>query len=395
MKLVGLFLLCTQLTVWAIDNPSNHMETGSCEEYGLIADLALRQINADRKEGYIFSLYRLSNVNLMHQRSQGIVYYLTIDVLETECHVLSKKEWKSCKERPEHESVYGHCLAIIYINRNRKIDKLYSYNCTMRPVPAEKIVNRCPDCPILHTVDSGIITTADLLLNKYNNENGNANYFGVLNVTRASVQWNFGTSYSMQFTIQETVCTKAMPNVKVSQCEFMSCKFAHKGHCKGSYRNGPEVHMDISCEVFEPEASKPEEQPRLLGGEPDHKRQQNHLHIHEHHHHGDDDSCQPQKAIPMGTVQLLPATDQSSLASLLDLPVVSEQVRPVLLPIIPGKAADEQKDSSAGGESDLAIFPFPETISEECPGQPENQVDFIQSLFTEDPDLRHPVDILG
>ncbi|XP_041127237.1 fetuin-B-like [Polyodon spathula] len=392
MKLVCLLLLCTQLlSVWATDNPSNPMETGSCEKHGRIADLALRQINADRKEGYIFSLYRLSNVNLMQQRSQGTVYYLTVDVLETECHVLSKKKWRSCKERPEHESVYGHCQAIIYVNSIQRINNLYSYNCTIRPVPAEKIVNRCPDCPILHTVDSGVITMADLLLNKYNNENGNANYFGLLNVTRASVQWNFGTSYSMQFTIQETVCTKDMADVKLSQCEFMSCKFAHKGHCKGSYRNGPEVHMDISCEVFEPKASNSEEQPRLLGGEPDLKDQQNHLHAHEQHHNGDG-SCQPQRAGPLGTVQLLPAIDQSSLASLLDLPVVSEPVRPVVLP---RKAAGGKKDSDAEAESDVVIFPFPETISEECPGQPKKQVDFIQSLFIEDPDLRHPVDILG
>lgn len=42
------------------------MEQGSCEDASAkgAAELALTKINQDRKEGYIFSLHRLSNVHM-------------------------------------------------------------------------------------------------------------------------------------------------------------------------------------------------------------------------------------------------------------------------------------------------------------------------------------------
>lgn len=36
----------------------------------------------------------------MLQGDNGVVSYLTLDVVETKCSVLSKKDWKSCETRP-------------------------------------------------------------------------------------------------------------------------------------------------------------------------------------------------------------------------------------------------------------------------------------------------------
>ncbi|KAG8515994.1 Fetuin-B, partial [Galemys pyrenaicus] len=77
------------------------------------ANFALGDINRDRKEGYVLSLNRVSDVREQKQASDGplpgqdgpaAVYYLTLDMLETDCHVLSKKPWKDCEGRPLHES---------------------------------------------------------------------------------------------------------------------------------------------------------------------------------------------------------------------------------------------------------------------------------------------------
>lgn len=38
----------------------------------------------------------------------GKVYYIDLDVLETKCHVLSRKSWKRCDIRPFMETVRKH-----------------------------------------------------------------------------------------------------------------------------------------------------------------------------------------------------------------------------------------------------------------------------------------------
>lgn len=39
------------------------------------------------------------------QEITGSVFYLILDVVDTECHVLSKKLWKDCSTRPDHSTV--------------------------------------------------------------------------------------------------------------------------------------------------------------------------------------------------------------------------------------------------------------------------------------------------
>uniref|UniRef100_A0A8C6XQD1 Histidine-rich glycoprotein n=1 Tax=Naja naja TaxID=35670 RepID=A0A8C6XQD1_NAJNA len=73
------------------------------------AGLALNLINKHRKEGYIFALFRVADAHVQHlvtARRGGIlpknasIAYLTLDVLETQCPVISRKHWSSCEHRP-------------------------------------------------------------------------------------------------------------------------------------------------------------------------------------------------------------------------------------------------------------------------------------------------------
>ncbi|XP_045419982.1 fetuin-B-like [Lemur catta] len=69
-----------------------------------VAGFALQDINRDRKDGYVMSLNRVNNAWEHRQDGLGSLFYLTLDVLETDCHVLSKKAWKDCGLRYLHES---------------------------------------------------------------------------------------------------------------------------------------------------------------------------------------------------------------------------------------------------------------------------------------------------
>ncbi|CAM5137934.1 unnamed protein product [Eretmochelys imbricata] len=61
------------------------------------------------------------------------VLYLTLDVLETQCSLLSRRHWEACKLPQHNETVFGQCKTIMYINRPLKKEILHGYNCTVSP----------------------------------------------------------------------------------------------------------------------------------------------------------------------------------------------------------------------------------------------------------------------
>ncbi|XP_069053890.1 fetuin-B-like [Lepisosteus oculatus] len=309
------------------------LQPGSCEDPAVLAaaGLALGKINADRREGYVYSLNRVHDVQQRQEEDTGVVYLLTLDILDTSCHVLSKRDWKSCEVKEMHDAPsYGKCEASIYINKVRRIVDLRSYNCTLRPVSASRVVSVCPDCATLVRLDTpAVLLAVENSLAKYNNGSGQTKYFALRNVTRARSTWFQGFHYSVEYIIQETECTKDTADVDLSKCKLMDCEFAHTGFCKGSYYEpSPQLltgddHITATCEIFEPEASRKEEQrhkeaaPQGHGvhghapGEEhesheQHLHEHQHLHAHEHHHHNASDTGTQPHPGPLGTVQELP-----------------------------------------------------------------------------------------
>ncbi|KAM7107003.1 LOW QUALITY PROTEIN: fetuin-B [Ciconia maguari] len=228
--LFGIQALCS----WAASPPARQALTAllspTCDDTAVeeAADLALRLINADRKEGYILSLYRIFNVREHPQEMTGSVFYLILDVVDTECHVLSKKLWKNCKARLAHRTVYGQCKAIVYINQTRNIAHLNSYECILQPVPPRYIHRVCPDCPVDDCpTEPRYLEAAVQSLAKFNEESQQTHYFSVLNVTRASMQWVVGPAYFVSFLIQETIpASKNDTIADISKCQPLSSELA-------------------------------------------------------------------------------------------------------------------------------------------------------------------------
>ncbi|XP_029286050.1 fetuin B [Cottoperca gobio] len=268
--------------------PVEHVgrEQGSCEDAQakMAAKVALTDINQDRKEGYIFALHRLSNVHVTHHEEVGEVFYLTLDVVETNCSVLNMKDTKNCEARPTHDTpVYGQCKVVIYISRIHRVVRLYKYDCTITPVPSARVFEMCPDCPGPIDVDNAEVQKAvSLSLEKFNNESKLSKRFALLKITRATAGMAMSMYYNAEYTIQETSCNSSA--AAADKCPLMDCEFTHKGFCKASLFYSPTGDADTSvdCQIFEPEAAEREKKTHLLGGETDHSHTDTHAHSHDH-----------------------------------------------------------------------------------------------------------------
>ncbi|KAL1787552.1 fetuin-B [Sigmodon hispidus] len=259
MALLRLLVFCTLAACYMAYSPPgpppplppNHpLHPLSCNDSQVlaVADFALQSINRDQKDGYTLSLSRVHDVWEHYQENMGSVYYLTLDVLETGCHVLSKKAPKDCGPRSLHESVYGQCKAMFHINKPNRVLYLLAYNCTLRPVSQKKIHFMCPDCPSPFDVsDPEVLEAATESLAKFNSENPSKQY-SLVKVTRAVGQWVVGPSYFVDYLIKESPCTQSQ-----ASCSLQPSDSAPVGICHGSVVKAPlKKFVSVTCEFFEP-----------------------------------------------------------------------------------------------------------------------------------------------
>ncbi|XP_020783355.2 LOW QUALITY PROTEIN: fetuin-B-like [Boleophthalmus pectinirostris] len=302
MKPCVLLLLVFLGSSWGAPVEQEGPEQASCTDPVVLgaARQAMDKINKDRKEGYVYSLRDLANAHIQKHGENSDVFYLTMNVLETNCSVLSKAEYKDCEVRDiVHTPVYGQCKVAIFISRVHRVVRLYKYNCVVRPVSAEKVHRICPDCSTHIDKDNEEIQkTVSKTLEKFNSESELAHHFSLLQVTRATSAIGEGVVYAAEYTIQETNCSTGADR---ADCSPLDCEFAHRGLCKGSLVYAPtptkEEFLTVKCEIYESEASEREKKLHLLGGETDHShndthvQEQGHDHVHDHtkgHGHHDD-----------------------------------------------------------------------------------------------------------
>uniref|UniRef100_A0A3B4BJ47 Cystatin fetuin-B-type domain-containing protein n=1 Tax=Periophthalmus magnuspinnatus TaxID=409849 RepID=A0A3B4BJ47_9GOBI len=294
MKSCILLLLVFFGSSWGAPVEQEGLEEASCTDPVVLgaARQAMDKINKDRTEGYVYSLRDLANAHIQAHGENSDVFYLTMNVLETNCSVLSKAHYTDCEVRDITSTpVYGQCKVAIFISRVHRVVRLYKYNCVVRPVSAEKVNGICPDCASLVDKDGAEIQkTISKSLEKFNKESGLTHHFSLLQVTRAKSALGEGIVYAAEYTIQETNCSTSSD--KPADCSPMDCEFAHKGFCKGSLVYAPtdakEEFLSVKCEIYEPEASEREKKLHLLGGETDHShnntdvQEQGHDHVHDH-----------------------------------------------------------------------------------------------------------------
>ncbi|XP_023043413.1 fetuin-B isoform X1 [Piliocolobus tephrosceles] len=327
-----------------------------------VADFALRDINKDRKDGYVLSLNRVNDAQEHSQDGLGSLFYLTLDVLETDCHVLSKKAWRDCGMTPFYQSVYGQCKAIFYINKPSRVVYLAAYNCTLRPVSKRKIHRTCPDCPAPISTDlfsDQVLEAATESLAKYNNESTSKQY-SLFKVTRASSQWVFGPSYFVEYLIKESLCTKS----QISSCSLQSSNSVPAGLCKGSLtRRHWEKFVSVTCDFFESQAPAAGSENSAVNQKPINLSK-----VEESQQKNTPSTDSPSKAGPRGSVQYLPDLDDKNSQE-----KDPQEAFPVHLDLTTnpqGETLDLSFLFLEPMEKKVVVLPFPreKVHTAECPG---------------------------
>ncbi|XP_034296185.1 fetuin-B-like [Pantherophis guttatus] len=218
------------------------------------AEVALNKINSNRKKGYVLGLQRIFDVHELPQKNGDSLFYLTLDVLETECHIQSGKKWKECKFRSEQGTMYGQCKAVIQYNGKSKSSFVYSHGCTLRSFSSSVITRLCPDCPRPgNPSEDSFQEVAKKTLAKFNAESGRNYYFGLVDVTKGQSQWVVGPSYFVEYTIRETSCRKSPPVSDITRCPLLPSEAAERGLCKGSVINRGKPFqetVEVKCNLF-------------------------------------------------------------------------------------------------------------------------------------------------
>uniref|UniRef100_A0A6J0V233 Histidine-rich glycoprotein n=1 Tax=Pogona vitticeps TaxID=103695 RepID=A0A6J0V233_9SAUR len=216
------------------------------------AGTALDLINKHRREGYIFTLLRVADAHVQHVGNASILYF-TLDVLDTECPVLSRKNWSSCGHRIFYPSTeFGQCKAVLYKNLLFKKEELFGYNCTISPVPQH--LYKCKDCPVRVTPLLDVekyIEEAQKILEKYNQESNETHNFRVKKVIKAFSVIGSRKGYYVEFIIMEADNPEAGFPKNESKLKFRSKRHGHMGFCTGRVIQDPEVVGADSCVIFD------------------------------------------------------------------------------------------------------------------------------------------------
>ncbi|XP_058045137.1 uncharacterized protein LOC131201334 [Ahaetulla prasina] len=337
MALLISFLIGIQLFHAVASVPLPQFLHPSCNslEVKTAAELALNKHNAYKTEGYVLGLQRISDAEQVSEQDGDSVFFLILDVLETKCHVLSKKLWKECEFRRPHETVFGQCKVIIKVNRNSNDTFLYRNDCILRPHSSPV----CPGCPIRQNPsEERFQEIAKESLAKFNAENGHHRYFALGKVTKATSQVVHGILDAIEFTIQETSCHKSTPVSDLTQCTLLPSETAEKGLCKGSViGRGDETPKTVTanCEIF----------PHRSGSE------------HQELHHPDINATET------------PSKEKEAVVEVIDHPSSTHDVPEVS----PSSASPQKKAKST-------IPPFPKGFSQSasCPGEVAIEIPGLQ-----------------
>ncbi|KAI5940355.1 histidine-rich glycoprotein [Manis javanica] len=221
-----------------------------CRAAEPVAGEALDVINEERQKGYLFQLLRVADAHLDRGQSAA-VYYLVLDVKESDCSVLSRQHWEDCEpavSRRPSELVIGQCKVIATTHLNESQDlRVNGFNCTTSSVSSA--LANTKDSPILFDFfeDTKLYRKqADKALEKYKRENDDFVSFRVDQVERVvRARGGERTNYYVDFSVRNCSSYHFPRHSNI----FGFCRADLSYDVEASDWETPE-NIVINCEVF-------------------------------------------------------------------------------------------------------------------------------------------------
>ncbi|XP_005383325.1 PREDICTED: histidine-rich glycoprotein [Chinchilla lanigera] len=235
------------------------------------AEKALELINKGRRSGYHFLLLRVADAHL-DRAEPATVYYLVLDVQESDCWVLSGKHLEACEaaSRRTSEIVIGQCKVIATRYSNETQDLIVNaFNCTTSSVSSA--LRNTKDSPVLYDFfedTEPFRKQADKALDKYKSENDAFASFRVDQVARViRARGGEGTVYFVDFSVRNCSAYSHFPR---GPNLFGFCRADLKYDVEASDLETP-INIAINCEVFHFEEC------RNVSGMPPHRGHPHHF----------------------------------------------------------------------------------------------------------------------
>uniref|UniRef100_F7B438 Histidine-rich glycoprotein n=1 Tax=Monodelphis domestica TaxID=13616 RepID=F7B438_MONDO len=263
----------------ALAEPSSSLSPADCKAAEPKAGEILNLINVHRKDGYVFDLLRVADAHThVREEESAVIHYLVLDVMETDCSVLSRIHWEDCQPelgRRPSGVVIGKCKVVAVTHTNTsgepEWDKMIGFNCTISSV-SSALTNRSPPPVIIDYLDNKeqYRSQAEEALKQYKENDASASSFQVVKVERVvQVRGGERSGLYVDFSIRNHSTEAPLPPFSRSCPVFGFCRADFVYNLGNSDLNNPD-HLTVDCEIFDVE---------------DHRNSSSGRHHHQHHGH--------------------------------------------------------------------------------------------------------------
>ncbi|XP_068879996.1 alpha-2-HS-glycoprotein [Aphelocoma coerulescens] len=213
------------------------------------AEAAVNYINGHSHHGYKFALNRVKEIHVVPQGPNNDIIFLELDLLETECHILSPTPLANCTVRSfaEH-AVEGDCDVKL-----QKVDGTLSVlasKCHSHADSSEDILKVCPDCPLLATLNNTeVLGTVSAALNDYNSKTTDS-YLRLLEIGRAKIQYHPVHTVVAEFAVGATNCSAGEAKANAGACQLLPEDQSNFGFCTAVMVKHPSQDLQVDCQLY-------------------------------------------------------------------------------------------------------------------------------------------------